>query len=377
MNKPASPVCLLFLLFGACADEQVVTFGAPRRVPVDQRPMEWDLPALQRLHVRAMPSAKPPAGSGVAAGSTAVVANTPAGWEQLPAQPGRFKDAVWGIKGDSESTCYLTKGVGGGVAFNLNRWYVQQFGQPEPPAAASLPEIRFANRPGRLVEHVGKFNGKEGWAAMIAFYNEGDRVTSLKFTGPSEVVQNNRKQFLSLAKSIRFRTGGAKASAPPIEPGQEMPQGHVPIGPGNGAAPADVPSPFTASVPDGWEAKGGRRILHHTFGQKSEVYVSELGGSLRQSLDIWRTEMGMGPMSDTDFESLPQALFLGDDAILMDLSGQFRGMTGATIADARLLVAARVDGATITFCKLVGPKSEVDSQRDAFVRFCGSIRRKP
>jgi hypothetical protein len=60
----------------------------------------------------------------------------------------------------------------------------------------------------------------------------------------------------------------------------------------------------------------------------------------------------------------------------MDLTGNWRGMTGAQIEDARVLVAARVDGNTITFCKLVGPKDEVDAQRDAFVRFCGTVRKQ-
>ena len=50
-------------------------------------------------------------------------------------------------------------------------------------------------------------------------------------------------------------------------------------------------------------------------------------------------------------------------------------MNKVEIPDARLLIAARSDGTTITFCKLVGPKDEVDAQRDAFVQFCGSIRR--
>jgi len=50
-------------------------------------------------------------------------------------------------------------------------------------------------------------------------------------------------------------------------------------------------------------------------------------------------------------------------------------MNQIKIPAAQLLLAARVDGTTITFCKLVGPQLEVAAQRDAFVQFCGSIRR--
>jgi len=62
--------------------------------------------------------------------------------------------------------------------------------------------------------------------------------------------------------------------------------------------------------------------------------------------------------------------------VLVYSSGDWRGMTGQQIADARVLVAARRDGDTITFCKLVGPSVEVSAQRDAFVRFCGTVRRR-
>ena len=51
-------------------------------------------------------------------------------------------------------------------------------------------------------------------------------------------------------------------------------------------------------------------------------------------------------------------------------------MSGDEVRSARALVAARRDGDTITFCKLVGPGAEVSEQRDAFVKFCNSVRRQ-
>ena len=44
---------------------------------------------------------------------------------------------------------------------------------------------------------------------------------------------------------------------------------------------------------------------------------------------------------------------------------------------ARMLLAARADGGTITFCKLVGTAADVATQVDAFRAFCGSVRRAP
>jgi len=377
MKTPASTFCLLLLL-GACSGKATVEFGPARTVPKDQRPTEWRTATNERMHVRSMTPATPPPSQN--AGPPQVTANTPAGWEDQPARPQSFKNAVWRVKGESDTTCYLSIAVGGGVAFNMQRWFVNQFGKTEVPAVESLPPVELANRTGRLIEHEGKFTSKEDWGAMIAFFNEGNLVTSLKFTGPKAVVKNNKKQFLDLAKSIRWASASPNPKAPPIQPGQKMPEGHVPVGNGDGnggAATAPPPSPFTAKAPDGWKATGGRRILHHTFGTRSEVYLSQLGGTMRQSLDIWRAEIGLKEMTDAELNALPKMLFLGDDAVLMDLTGKFRGMTGIEIPEARLLVAARLDDGTITFSKLVGPKVEVDAQFEAFKQFCGSIRRKP
>ncbi len=362
----AAVASLLLLTFAACGGGDEVEFGPPRVVPASKRPTLWGASTKDRLGVPSMaPAAKPAAG---AAGGPR--GDTPAGWESLPANPQRFRNAVWRVIGEPDTDCYLTVGVGGGVEFNLKRWYEQQFGKDRTPSVETLAEIPFCGRRGRLVELEGAMGQKQGWAALIAFFFEGQQVTSLKFTGPAAVVTAQRAAFLALARSIRL-DGGAATEAPAIEPGQPLPADHQPV-----SVPAPEPV-FTADTPDGWAPKqGSRRMLHHTFGTESELYVSQLGGTLRQTLDIWRFELQLEAMTDAEFAALPKALFLGDDAVLMDLAGDWRGMTGAQIDSARVVVAARQDGDAITFCKLVGPDAEVAAQRDAFVRFCGSVRRR-
>ena len=360
--------CLLLLTFAACGEPSQVTFSAPTTVPKEKRPMVWEAALKERLGIRSMGAAKP-----ARPAATSVRATTPAGWEQLPANPQRFRNAVWRVAGDPQTDCYLTIGVGGGVPFNLQRWYVQQFGKAAAPAVDELPSIDFCGRQGRLVDLAGTMQGKQDWAAFIAFYSEGERVTSLKFTGPQPVLSAQRDAFLSLAASIRLEAGGAAPttrSAPPVQPGQSLPPNHAPVG-----RPAQAA--YTAAAPAGWVAKAdSRRLLHYTFGANSEVYISQLGGDLRPMLDIWRGELQFDAMSDADFEGLPGAAFLGEDAVLMDLAGDWRGMTGAQISGARLVVVARLDGDAITFCKMVGPSAEVSAQFDAFVQFCGSVRKR-
>ena len=360
--------CLLLLTFAACGEPSQVTFSAPTTVPKEKRPMVWEAALKERLGIRSMGAAKP-----ARPAATSVRATTPAGWEQLPANPQRFRNAVWRVAGDPQTDCYLTIGVGGGVPGNLQRWYVQQFGMSAAPAADELPLIDFCGRQGRLVDLAGAMQGKQDWAAFIAFYSEGERVTSLKFTGPQPVLSAQRDAFLSLAASIRLEAGGGAptaVTASPVQPGQSLPPNHAPVG-----RPAQAA--YTAAAPAGWAAKAGsRRLLHYTFGANSEVYISQLGGDLRPMLDIWRGELQLDAMSDADFEGLPGAAFLGEDAVLMDLAGDWRGMSGAQIAGARLVVVARLDGDAITFCKMVGPSAEVSAQLDAFKQFCGSVRKR-
>lgn len=326
--------------------------------------MVWGATARNRLGIRDMPAPEP------APSAPAVRAETPPGWEELPAKPARFRNAVWRVAGEPDSDCYLTLGVGGGAAFNMTRWY-GQFGRSDAPPVSSLAQVAFAGDQGHLVELEGAMSGKADWAALIAFTFEGQQVTSLKFTGPRAVVSTQRDAFLALARSIRVVDGGGQA-APPVEvdPSQPLPPDHVPVG-------APAAAPFAAEAPAGWSPiAGSRRAAHHRFGEQSEVYVSELGGDLRQTLDIWRFELELGAMTDEQFAALPKTSFLGEGALLLDLSGDWRGMGGEAIPDARVLVAARRDADTVTFCKLVGPGAEIVGQRDAFLKFCSSVRRR-
>lgn len=358
---------LLLTTFAACGSDREVDFGPPRVVAVDKRPMVWGASARNRLGVREVKAPSNPATPG---GASSVGAETPLGWEELPANPARFRNAVWRVAGEPDTDCYLTLGVGGGAAFNVQRWY-QQFGMKDAPPVTSLGEIAFGEQVGRLVELNGTMRSKPSWAALIAFTVDGQQVTSLKFTGPQDVVASQRGAFLSLARSLRLGGGGVQGPAEvEVDPSQPLPPDHVPV-----VEPSAAP--FAAEAPAGWSAvAGSRRAAHHRFGAQSEVYVSQLGGDLRQTLDIWRFEFELEAMTDAEFEALPRVSFLGDDALLIDLSGDWRGMSGDEVRSARALVAARRDGDTITFCKLVGPGAEVSEQRDAFVKFCNSVRRQ-
>lgn len=314
--------------------------------------------------------------SGAEAGGKTFVGVTPPGWEQLPPQPERFRAALWRIAGQEDTECYVSGPTGGGVAGNMKRWY-GQFGLDQVPALEALEVVELLGRPGRMVELYGTFMGKPGKGMLLAFVSQGDEVTTLKFTGPEAVVKSHRDQFLALAKSLRSASASPNPEAPPIQRGQAMPGDHPPVGGPPAQTPPPPPSgPFTATVPAAWTAKAGsNKFLHHTFAGDGEVYLGQLGGGLKATLDIWRGEMGQGPMSDADFAALSKIAFLGEDSVLLDLAGDFRSMSGKQIQGARMLVAARSEGTTIVFAKLVGTAAEVEKQVDSFRAFGASVRR--
>lgn len=312
-----------------------------------------------------------------AAAAAAWSAPTPAGWELQSPQPERFRDLLFKV-GDGE--CYLTAGVGGGVAMNLQRWYVQQAGQAQAPAPEALPEVDFAGAKGRLVELFGTISGKADQGMLIVFATKGESMSTLKFTGSQAVVQAEKERFLQVAAALRQGTAAAAGAAKPSTAGATAttPTATAPTPTATAPSPAATTGPFSATVPAGWTPKAGsNKPLHHTFGADGEVYVSQLGGGLRPMFDIWRSEVGGQPLTDEEFAALPKQAMLGGEALLLDASGQFRSMQGKAIADARLLVAAHEGGGTITFVKLVGRADEVAAQLDSFRSFCAALTRTP
>jgi hypothetical protein len=352
----------------ACSPPPTAEFGPPKTLRKDQRPTVWDAPAKQRLDLPDM--------GAVADGAKVWTGDAPAGWETRPSR--QFRDAVWAIPSAPDAEIYLTVGVGGGVQGNLSRWYTQQFGIAEVPAIEALQVVELAGKPARLAEMKGTFGGKPDWAALIAFFADGDRVTSFKFTGPAAVVDGNRDKFLALAKSLRAATASADPKAPPIQPGQAMPSNHPDVGaPAGATAPAPAAAgPIAATAPADWRPKAGTsKWLHHEFGAGGEVYVSQLGGGMKDTLDIWRGEMGQPALPADGDKALPRTAFLGDDAVLLDLAGDYRSFSGKQIAGARMLVAAREENGAITFAKLVGPAADVAAAAEAFAAFCRSARK--
>lgn len=341
-----------FLLLAAC-DGAPSDFGEPRAFSPDQRPTVWGRHAAERLRVLDVGGARDPEPDSWSG-------TTPSGWEEQAADPQRFRDRQWRVTGNADTDCYLTVAVRGGVQGNMDRWY-SQFGLEGQPADG-LPTVAFAGGEGRLLVLTGSYRGAPGMTMLVVFRSNGATVMSLKFVAPEAVAKEQREAFLALAASLQ--PGGA--------PGAGNAAGGNPAG---GDPHGPVADPFTATVPPDWKPKPSNKSQHHTFGTDGEVYVSELSGPLQQMTDVWRESMGHKPLTNVEFAALPNCEMLGPDALWIDVSGDLRKMTGATLENARTIVAVRSDNGVITFAKLVGPAAEVEAQVEAFRAFCASLRR--
>ena len=59
----------------------------------------------------------------------------------------------------------------------------------------------------------------------------------------------------------------------------------------------------------------------------------------------------------------------------MRLEGDYEGRSGKQIAGAQMLVATALLPSQAVFVKMIGPRAEVAANRQAFLDFCGSLRR--
>lgn len=386
--RPLAGCALLvpvFLLPVAGCSKEAPTLSEPRVVSSAQRPIVWDVDDKTRLMLPDM-SARGAGGGG--ASTSAYQAPTPAGWTEMPPNPSTFRHMLWHVGGSPEAECYLTVSVGGGRDANLNRWVNSQFGQAalSHEQVEALPVHMLMGKPAKFVEIQGTFQSRSGPKADYAMLGlisaEGDRVDTLKLTGPAAVVLREKESFLRVAAAIEPRpAGAAPADAASTQQAAEpqVPKDAVHSGAAQPAPAAQQGfTEFSASVvPTGWQSQAGTgmRLLRYQAGEKTEAYLGRIGGDLGALLDVWRGEMGLGAMTDPEREALPKVPMLGADAVLLELKGEWRGMSGE-LKDAGMLVAAQKQGTGVVFAKMVGPAATVAAQKQAFLSFCSGLEQQ-
>jgi hypothetical protein len=149
-------------------------------------------------------------------------------------------------------------------------------------------------------------------------------------------------------------------------------------GDGGDIAMAEAPR-LRWQTPAGWVEAGDNpmRVVTFQAAPRTECYVSALpgdGGGLAGNLNRWRRQMGAEPMTPGELEALPTVDMLGEPVPLLDVSGTFTSMRGASSPGFRMLGAVRLLPGRSVFVKMTGPDGEVAAQREAFVALCASLR---
>ncbi|MEM8952524.1 MAG: hypothetical protein AAGD22_00090 [Verrucomicrobiota bacterium] len=145
---------------------------------------------------------------------------------------------------------------------------------------------------------------------------------------------------------------------------------------------APVENPLRWETPEGWTELDATqmRVINLRFGPngEGECYLTVLpgaGGGVAENINRWAGQMGLEPLTRSELDALPSLEMFGRPAPIADFQGTYGGMGNIEpMEGARMLGAVLADSQMTFFVKMVGPSALVDSERENFDRFCGSLR---
>lgn len=135
-------------------------------------------------------------------------------------------------------------------------------------------------------------------------------------------------------------------------------------------------------LPKGWveRAPSSMRIANFLAAgdADAECYLTILAadaGGLGANVNRWLGQMGHPAMGPAQIDALPRASLFGRDAVLLEVDGDFTGMSGgAPKIEHRLLGLLLVDPNGSAFLKFVGPSDLVARERASFLALAASMR---
>ncbi|MCB9916395.1 MAG: hypothetical protein H6828_14800 [Planctomycetes bacterium] len=289
--------------------------------------------------------------------------DVPKGWEELEA--GGMRLASLRPAGDADADCSLIilEGQAGGLLGNVNRWR-GQLGLPDlaMDEVMALPSLEMLGAEGLYCDFTGTYTGmggqaRENWRMLGVILANDDAMLFMKMTGPADLLEAERARFEGLCGSLRLDMDDAPPASAPSQ--------------GGGAGP------LTYDVPAGWNDVGAKsmRAVNLTVGD-SQCYVILLGGQaggLLGNLNRWRGEVGLPDLVTSDLDELAKVRILGEDAPLLDVRGDYKGMGEGGGANYRLLGVPLIRDSVSVFVKMVGPEEQIEAQRAGFLAFVASL----
>jgi hypothetical protein len=318
----------------------------------------------------------------------------PAGWEARDGSMMRV--ANLSIAGQEEVECYFTvlAGNGGGLEMNINRWQ-EQMGQPDlsSEAIAALPKHPLLGAPATFVTIDGTFVGMQGSFQKEDFRMYGmvrvdeSQAYFVKMTGPRAVLEAQQDAFLAFAESIERDTPADTPKATEVSGAPEAPEA-TPTAENPHGNPHGMKDPtpeggfnpdgLTWTAPEGWEDGGDRmmRVVTYEIGEV-ECYITSLSGpagGVAANINRWVGQMGQPELDEAALAALPEIAILNTTAPMVEVSGNFTGMSGVEKKAYTLLGTVVPQGDKTIFVKMTGPSDAVAAEKDKFIAFCASIK---
>lgn len=154
-----------------------------------------------------------------------------------------------------------------------------------------------------------------------------------------------------------------------------MPMGHESL---MGGAVAETVQ-FKWTDPPGWEKTENRSMRLVTFTTQNgtvECYASLLSGpagGVEANINRWRQQMAQPALTAEQISALKKIKMLGKDSPLVEITGEFSGMSGQAVPGQKMLgVVCPLEQQTV-FVKMVGPEAGVTPETDHFTAFCESF----
>ena len=185
--------------------------------------------------------------------------------------------------------------------------------------------------------------------------------------------------------------GSTKDEVKPISQVREGSKSSAPSDPGLGTAErlGFQPSRGGELSPTGleWQTLAGWREVAPTPLRNPNFILDDqadaqcfvttgFGGGVLANVNRWRSQMGQSPLSDDSALEGEQKLdVLGNEAILVNLKGTFRGMDGEPKDDYQLMgcLVEAIGGRALSV-KMIGPAAVLGKHEQKFVAFCQSLK---
>ncbi|MCX8063642.1 MAG: hypothetical protein N3G21_00525 [Candidatus Hydrogenedentes bacterium] len=137
---------------------------------------------------------------------------------------------------------------------------------------------------------------------------------------------------------------------------------------------------ITWETPPGWQEASRKPMRVVTFTSKDkehwECYVSIISsqaGGIEANIKRWAKQMLRDDLS-IDTSQSPKIVILGQDTPLIEIDGTYTTTQGQSLKDYKLLGSICPLPDMTLFVKMVGPKDEVEKQKENFINFCKSLK---